>query len=296
MFFLFVALFKRSNQVKFIEKVQKIDNAIRYNFKMDIDYALYTTVTVVILVIVFAYYNIVVTSVLYFVLLRVTSLTGIITFIVYIIQSGTSGIFTYGYVCYVALIRARLTKINKALEAIVRFPPEILEKRYKTKEALCKELMRYTKMYKSLCSCVEDLNDIFGTSMVLHFAHDFTLLTTQIFAIFYIGLNPDQNMINKIVALIVWLLPNITKMSFICFNCHMTRNEVKTLPSLDPVLTLKPFFRSKPALCTCENSATRQTKTKSPTWWTCSRFSQSTSKPSFRPTISSPSTCRCFSQ
>lgn len=230
MFFLFVAVFKRNSQIKFIEKVQKIDDTIRYNFKMDINYALYATVSVVILVIVFVYYNIVVTSVLYFVLLRVTSITALFTFIVYIAQSATSGIFTYGYVSYVVLIQSRLMKINKSLEAIVRFPPEVLERRYKTKEALCKELIRYTQMYKSLCSCVEDLNEIFGSSMVLHFAHDFTLLTTQIFAMFHIGFYDDTEQATiKILALMVWLLPNITKMSFICYNCHITRNEVKVL-------------------------------------------------------------------
>lgn len=228
MYFLFVALFKRHNQIGFIEKVQKIDDAIRHNFNISINYSSFKVISLATLIVVFFYYNIMVSGVLYIFLLNIRSPSALATFFVYIFQSGTSGIFTYGFVGYVTMIKFRLTKINEQLEAIVRFTPEILEKQYKTKEALCKEMMRYTKMYKSLCSCVEDLNQIYGSSMVLHFAHDFTLLTTQIFAMFYIGFydDPEQSLF-KILALLVWLLPNVIKMSLICLNCHMTRNEVK---------------------------------------------------------------------
>lgn len=216
--------------MKFIEKVQKIDDSIRYNFKMDIDYSSYKAASLVIVLIVLVYYNVIVSSVMYFFLLNIYSVSAIVTFMVYIIQSASSGIFTYGYVGYVILIQTRLMKINEKLGVIVRFPPEILEKQYKTKDALCKEMMRYTKMYKSLCSCVEDLNEIYGSSMVLHFAHDFTLLTTQIFAMFYIGIfDESDGKLVRISALMVWLLPNIMKMTLICFSCHMTRNEVSAL-------------------------------------------------------------------
>lgn len=227
-FFILTALFKRHHQVRFIEKIQKIDDSIRHNFKIKIDYSLFKVISIVALVIVLVYYNAIVSGVMYFFLLDVQSPSAISTFIVYIIQSGTSGIFTYGFVGYVVLIYTRMTMINEKLQDIVRIPPEILEKQYKTKDGLCNEMLKYTKMYKSLCSLVEDLNDIYGSSMVLHFAHDFTLLTTQIFAMFYIGFFDKSDQSNmKILALLVWLLPNIIKMSLICFNCHMTRNEVR---------------------------------------------------------------------
>lgn len=185
-------------------------------------------VSIISLVVVIVYYNLVVTVVMYFFLLDIQALSAIAIFIYYVAQSATSGVFTYGFVSYVILIRVRLTIINRKLQEIVRFPPEVLEKQYKTKEELCNEMLRYTKMYKSLCSCVDNLNDIYGSSMVLQFAHDFTLLTTQIFGMFYIGFFEDpEKSILKILALLVWLLPNIIKMSFICFTCHVCRNEVR---------------------------------------------------------------------
>lgn len=228
LFFTFVAFYKRRGQIEFIEKIQKIDDTIRYNFKIKIDYSKYKSFSTLALAIVFIYYNVVVSGVLYFFLLDIGSIAAIATFIVYIFQSATSGIFTYGFVGYVILIETRLLRINRKLRDIVRFPPEILEKQYKTKDALCMEMMRFTKIYKNLCSSVEDLNEIYGSSMVLQFAHDFTLLTTQIFAMLYIWLFDDpENSLHKILALLVWLLPNITKMSFICYTCQITRNEVR---------------------------------------------------------------------
>ena len=214
--------------MKFIEKIQKIDDSMRFNFEMNIDYWMYKVLSLLALSIVVVYYNVVVTVVMYFFLLDISSVMNFLTFATYVNLSATSGIFTYGFVGYVILIRRCLIKFNESLGKVVKFPPEELEKQYKTKDALCKEMMRYTKIYKTLCSGVDDINQIYGSSMVLQFAHDFTLLTTQIFAMFYIGFyehDPTKSFI-KIIALIVWMMPNVLKISFTCFTCHMARNEV----------------------------------------------------------------------
>lgn len=227
LFFLFVAFHKRRAQMKFIDKIQRIDETIKYSFKIKLNYSMYKYVSLVVGSIVLIYYNFVVTGVLYSYLVKIETGSEFATFVVYIVQSSSSGVFTFGFVGYVILIQARLTRINEKLQDIVRFPPETLEKHYKTKDALCMEMMRYTKMYKSFCSCVEDLNDIYGSSMVLQFAHDFTLLTTQIFGMFYFGSFEDpEKSLYQILALLAWMLPNIMKISFICFTCHTCRNEV----------------------------------------------------------------------
>lgn len=198
-----------------------------HNFRTKVDYSTYKTISTICLMIGLIYYNIIVSLVMYFFLLNIQSLSAISIFILYILQSGSSGIFTYSFVGYVMLINVRLRMINVKLQDIVQIPPEILEKQYESKDVLCMEMMRFTKLYKSLCSCVDDLNEIYGSSMVLHFAHDFTLLTSQIFAMFYIWFFDDSDSsVNKLLALLVWLLPNIIKMSSICFTCHITRNAV----------------------------------------------------------------------
>lgn len=195
---------------------------------MNIDYSLYKTASIISLTFVLIYYNVIVSTVLYYFILDIRSISAVSIFMIYIVLSATSGIFTYGFIGYVILIQTRLTMINGKLQDIVRIPAELLEKQYESKEALCMEMLRFTKLYKSLRSCVEDLNGIYGSSMVIHFAHDFTLLTSQIFAMFYIWFfDNSDSFVYKILALLVWLLPNILKMSFICFTCHLTRNEVR---------------------------------------------------------------------
>jgi hypothetical protein len=243
MYFFYTAVVRRVNQINFIEKIQKIDETLRFSFKTVIDFSMYKTMSIVVLIVMLIYYNIVVTTVMSFCLVNLQSISSYVSFFVYTMLSSTSGAFTYGFVGYVILIQGRLMKVNEKLEEIVRFPPEILEKLYKNNDALCKEMMRYTWIYKKLCLCVEDMNEIYGSSMVLQFAHDFTLLTTQIFLMFYIGFYQNrEESLPKICALIVWLIPNILKISFICFSCHMTRIEVKK--KLFPkvwVMTFNPF-------------------------------------------------------
>ncbi|CRK94472.1 CLUMA_CG007978, isoform A [Clunio marinus] len=175
------------------------------------------------------YYNIILSGILLKFLIQLKSWFGVVGFVTYIVESGMSGIFTYGYISYVSLIQDRMWKLNEKLQVIIQKPPEELEKEYETKELLCNEMMRFTKLYKNLCSCVEDINQIYGSSMVLFFAHDFTLLTTQIFGMFYISFFGDpQQLVYKLLALAVWLLPNIIKMTIICFVCHFTRNMIET--------------------------------------------------------------------
>lgn len=197
---------------------------------MVIDFQRYKISSIIVLAVIIIYYKIIITTVMVFYLLDFESISAYVTFFTYTILSSTSGIFTYGFVGYVILIEKRIEKVNEKLEEIIRFPPEVLEKIYKTNDALCQEMIRYTKIYKQLCSCVDDLNQIYGSSMVLQFAHDFTLQTTQIFSMFYIGFYENrEESLPKILAMIVWLLPNIVKMSFICFSCHMTKTKVKKL-------------------------------------------------------------------
>jgi hypothetical protein len=271
MYFLYTAVIRRLNQMNFIEKIQKIDETLRYSFKTVIDFSTYKAMSILVLVVMLIYYNVVVTTVLFFLLMKPKSISAFVALIVYTLLSSTSGVFTYGFVGYVILIEKRMMKVNEKLEEIIRFPPEMLEKQYITNDALCKEMMRYTKIYKNLCSCVEDLNGIYGSSMVLQFAHDFTLLTTQIFLMFYIGFYENrEESLPKICALMVLILPNVIKMSFICFSCHMTRNEVGKLSQSSTIIRHLIPSRLKSVACTYESSAMKPRKMNFPISSTCS--------------------------
>lgn len=96
-------------------------------------------------------------------------------------------------------------------------------------DALLTEMLKCTQVYKKIRSCVEDLNDVYGFSLLLNFTHDFTLITTQIFCMLYMGSNLEWETVRTAILVIsVFLLPNILKISLICFVCHVTRNAVRS--------------------------------------------------------------------
>jgi hypothetical protein len=227
MYFLINALIKRESLMNFIDKILKIDITLKRLFSISIDYDIYRKSSLISLIFVLIYYNIISSLLIYFTR-RILTFDGYIYFLTYVIQAGLSGVFTHGFVAYVILIYQRIFKLNENLKNITKSPPEVLEIIYQSKNELCMELMRYTKMYKQLCSCVEDLNQIYGFCLVLQFSHDFTLLTSQIFGMFYVGFFVDDvdESRRKIFGLILWMIPNMLKITFICFICHVTKNEV----------------------------------------------------------------------
>lgn len=194
-----------------------------------VNYQEYQITSLCFFIIVLVYYNIIFTFSSYFLILDLRTLGGHSMFVTYIVSTTMSAIFTYGFICYVALIKDRFLIINRKLGKMVGGPLQSPLK--KDNKLLCVEMIKFTKMYKSLCCGIDDINKIYGFSMVLHFAHDFTLLTSQIFGIFYISFGTDwhQSQIMKIFGLFIWLLPNMLKMTGICLVCHMTRNEVRIM-------------------------------------------------------------------
>lgn len=226
-YFIFAGLFKRKKLIEFIERLQKVDETMKVDLKIMTDYSMFRINSLAVLVATLLYYYVIVSIVMYSSLLKIDSMFRSVTFFVYISLSTTSGVFTFCFVAYVSLVYAEVTKVNARLAEIMRFPPEVLEKIYKSKDALCDEMLRYSKAYKGICCCVDDLNTVFGSSLVLHFAHDFSLLTTQVFAMFHYGLNvASEDSLSFIPALMIWTLPNVLKISAICLVCHLTTNKV----------------------------------------------------------------------
>lgn len=226
-FFVVVAIRKRYNQIHFIERIEKIDEYMKTHLKLNVNYREYQLISLGFLIVVLVYYNIIFSFSSYFLILDLKTFGGHFMFVTYIYSTTLSAIFTYGFICYVVLIKDRFQIINRKLGKMVGGPLQSPLK--KNKKSLCVDMIKFTKMYKSLCGGIDDVNKIYGFSMVLHFAHDFTLLTSQIFGIFYISFGVDWHefQIMKIFGLFIWLLPNMLKMTGICLVCHLTRNQVR---------------------------------------------------------------------
>lgn len=117
------ALIKRKLQIKFFEKVLDIDEVLRKEFEVQIDYKIFKRISVVSLVIIMLYYNVIIAGLMLSfktsITLRVSSLYSYLIVIVYIVQSTGPAIFSHGYVGCVSLIYQRICAATGELEKII---------------------------------------------------------------------------------------------------------------------------------------------------------------------------------
>lgn len=88
-------------------------------------------------------------------------------------------------------------------------------------------MLQYKNCFKKISSCVDDLNDIYGFSVLLNFFHDFTIVTTELFVIMVSWMmnKGDKGAIS--ILILSETLENVLKISSICFACHITKNAVR---------------------------------------------------------------------
>lgn len=226
-YFMFNSILTRHSQIAFMDRLQKIDELLFTSFRSSMNPAMFRNVSLTIILSILIYYF----GALLKIVLKVEDLAIFGTTIIsmnYLLLASISGIFTLAFICYVTAIFLRTYQLNQKLKEVVRFPPEILETKFETKSKLCLEVMKYTRVYRLLCTSVGDLNQIFGFSLVMNFAHDFILLTSLIFMMFYLSFYDGwEESKDKVFIYFIWLFPNAMKITFSCLACHFTRNEVR---------------------------------------------------------------------
>lgn len=121
-YYSFNAIFKRKHQMNFFSKIQQIDYSLLNNFKISVDYKNFKVSSLISLVAVFLYYNVVVLGTFIFfqksISKRNFTLNSSAVLVIYITQATSLGIFTHGYVSSVVLIYQRISKLATKLEEI----------------------------------------------------------------------------------------------------------------------------------------------------------------------------------
>lgn len=226
------AAFARCNEIVFIEKMMNIDGQMSKFMNLKTFYKKFQKEMEVALILSMIFFYILAAIILYFMILHNTSIGPIIIFLVYIHQSVSNVIYTIGFCSKVRLIHGFLQQIKERLKKILNIDDEtsnfeIMEDHKDGSESTFFEMMNNSKFHKKICAQIEDLNNLTGFPMLLNFAHDFVLLTIQVFAVLFVinmGLHKNQSILMIIIFL--WTLPNVVKIGLICGLCHWTRNEV----------------------------------------------------------------------
>jgi len=223
-YFIFNSVLKRNIHIQFMDKIENVDGMLRKSFKIVADQSWIFGSYVILYITVFSYY-----------LFSYWQMTcrGVrfpeerIFYIFYTALGIISTVSILAFVYFVGSIFIRAFRLNQKLKETVRTPPEILQQNFTSKSKMCLEVMKYSKIHRIISNSVGDLNEIYGFSLVLNFAHDFVLLTSLIFLMFYlsfyVGFEASQRFI---INYTIWIMPCALRITLICLACHFTKNEV----------------------------------------------------------------------
>lgn len=133
------------------------------------------------------------------------------------------GLLTWSMVTHMMLLRCRF-KLLRQVHLPVQYKKglELVDVR-----AIRIRMVRSLSVYKRLVVLMDDFSRIMGNVMLLRFAHDFTLLVSQMYIVYYILSVYEPNHFQSIVFVVLWSLQNVVKILVTALAAHLTVLEVR---------------------------------------------------------------------
>lgn len=224
------SLIKRNNQILFLKKIYDIDLVILNQLKVNINYKRLRIICYLAYLIIFSYY----TGLMAFVFYKLyqyqyLTLGASLMAFLYQFEQSTTGITTWNYICYVTLLYQRFVMLRKRQEDIVKEKKMMLKSGIQFTENVSM-LSTILMTYKELCSCIDVLNDLSGSILILRIAHDFTLTTSQVYLISWIIMdNTDSDKYELVFSVFLWMFQNIVKLGMTTLLTECTIVQVSSL-------------------------------------------------------------------
>ncbi|XP_037044662.1 putative gustatory receptor 2a [Bradysia coprophila] len=218
---------KQNSQIRFLQKLYDIDLVIMDELKMDINYQRLRGMCYSAYIAIFIYFA-ALNCYLFYKLHAFNSLTPGVAFMatLYQFQQSATAITTWTYVNYVTLVWNRFILIRKRQEDLSKEKKMLLKTGVKYTENVSL-LSTLLMSYKELCSCIDVLNNLSGSILILMIAHDFTLTTSQVYLISWIIMdNYGEDKFELAFAVFLWMFPNLVKMGLTTFFTDITVDEV----------------------------------------------------------------------
>lgn len=145
--------------------------------------------------------------------------------VAYILEQYVSGLMFWSLSNIALILRSKFTLLKQIQEQMYHHPEEnaTMAKR---------KLSCLIVIFKDICQIIDMISQNVGSIFVLRMAHDFTLLTSQCYIIFYIlSKNRTENGIIVVMHMFVWMLQNVLRIGLTSVMMSYTVDEV----SLDRV-------------------------------------------------------------
>lgn len=223
---------KKHAQIAFIHKIDDIGVSMETYFQINIEYKHLRLQNMIGFGICIIYYE----GILIYVLIDMwqRQLFGCMLFsLMYQTEQIVSGLIIWIFFNSVRLVRKQFTLLKELQKRI------LIEKQFDNK--LMKNHLTYNiklaqllHTFKELCRTIDSFNAFIGPILFLNHVHDFTLVTSQCYVIFWILTdNGDDEKYGYVIYIGIWMLQNFVKIGLTAYSAELTINEVQFLFHLE---------------------------------------------------------------
>lgn len=216
--------FSKREQIWFIIKIEEIDSLLIDEFEVSFNqlYSSFRIRQYVELGGSSLYYIIiylVLRSILQF--YELTSIGFELFSIVYVWEQAISGLMTFSFMNSSIVLSSKfamLKQIQQTIETNVCLSASVTKRK----------LSILMTTFKDVCQIIEMISQQTGVVLILRYSHDFTLLTSQCYMIYFLLTEyQDEWTMKKLMTFLVWMVQNVVRIGLTSYRMHSTVSEVR---------------------------------------------------------------------
>lgn len=215
---------KRFMQMDFLQRIATVDNRMHRHFGAEVNFWRLRRYNNLAWTAMSLYYQGL--AVIVTVVVCRTGFGQLVPFVfAYQLEQATASGLAFMLVNYMLIVRARFVLIRRVFATV--WKEYLVAANRRQKDVVLQRIVVVFQVFKELCALMQVLDGAFGLVALVRLAHDFTLLNTQLYLVFWIA--RDVKTLSDlwyIVIALVWMLPNVIKIGCTTVSVESTLSEV----------------------------------------------------------------------
>lgn len=149
------------------------------------------------------------------------TLLGFYTFaLAYVLEQYVSGLLFWSISNSASILRSKFAMLKQIQQHVHRHP-------YTNATVTKRKLSTLMSTFKDICAIIDLISQSVGSMCVLRVAHDFTLMTSQCYLIYYFMTESGGTVeFVPVMNIMIWMLQNVVRIGMIAFTMSWTVDEV----------------------------------------------------------------------
>lgn len=214
----------KGHQMDFLRRVAAVDARLHRHYNVHVDFQRLRQCNDFAWVVMAIYYQGL--AILISIVVWRSNRAALIPFVfTYHLEQATASGLTFLLVNYAFLLRARLAVLRGIHNALLEQFEEAVDRRQK--DVVLRHIAVVLQAFKELSDLVQVLDKAFGLVALIRLAHDFTLLNSQLYLLFWIVRDTQtQYTYLYVIVVLVWMMPNVIKIGCTSAAMEMVLGEV----------------------------------------------------------------------